>query len=269
MAPPVRALVFDAYGTLFDPFAVKTRAEDLFPGNGAALSQLWRAKQLEYSWLRTLMGRYENFWKITEDALVFSCRTLKIACDEQQRKQLIQVYLTLPAYPEVRPALEKLSSLPLSILSNGTLEMLTPLVAANNMTHFFRNIFSVDALQIYKPRPEVYKHAVTGLGISIFVPDLASGISPADHDPCRTDPSIRRRCRGKGEQHRASKGSDRLHLIQLLGYRRRSVVWFSHLLAQSQCCRPGRIRRRTRGDSSHSLRPAGPSAFIEVVGAAF
>ena len=165
MAPPVRALVFDAYGTLFDPFAVKTRAEELFPGNGAALSQLWRAKQLEYSWLRTLMGSYENFWNITEDALVFSCRTLKLSFDEEQRKQLMQVYLTLPAFPEVKLALEKLSNLPLSILSNGTLNMLSPLVAANKMAHIFKNIFSVDALQMYKPRPEVYQHAVTSLGI--------------------------------------------------------------------------------------------------------
>jgi 2-haloacid dehalogenase len=165
MAPPVRALVFDAYGTLFDPFAVKTRAEELFLGNGAALSQLWRAKQLEYSWLRTLMGRYENFWKITEDALLFACSSLKLSCDEKQRKQLMQVYLTLPAFPEVKPALEKLSSLPLSILSNGTPEMLTPLVAASGMTHYFKNIFSVDALQMYKPRPEVYQHAVSSLGV--------------------------------------------------------------------------------------------------------
>lgn len=165
MVQPVRALVFDAYGTLFDPFAVKIRAEELFPGNGAALSQLWRAKQLEYSWLRTLMGRYENFWKITEDALVFSCRTLNLPCDEHQRKQVMQVYLTLPAFPEVRPALEKLSHLSLSILSNGTPEMLTLLVEANGMTHYFKNIFSVDALQIYKPRPEVYQHAVSSLGV--------------------------------------------------------------------------------------------------------
>ena len=165
MPLPVRALVFDAYGTLFDPFAVKTRAEQLFPGNGAALSQLWRAKQLEYSWLRTLMGRYENFWKITEDALLLACRTLKLSCDEHQREQLMQVYLTLPAFPEVKPALQKLTSLPLSILSNGTPEMLTPLVAANGLTHYFKNVFSVDALQIYKPRPEVYQYAVSSLGI--------------------------------------------------------------------------------------------------------
>jgi 2-haloacid dehalogenase len=165
MASPVRALVFDAYGTLFDPFAVKTRAEELFPGNGEALSQLWRAKQLEYSWLRTLMGRYENFWKITEDALLFACHTLKLSCDKHLRSQLMQVYLTLPAFPEVKPALEKLSSLPLSILSNGTPEMLAPLVATNGMTHYFKNVFTVDALQMYKPRPEVYQHAVSSLGV--------------------------------------------------------------------------------------------------------
>jgi 2-haloacid dehalogenase len=165
MATPVRALVFDAYGTLFDPFGIKARAEELFPGNGAALSALWRAKQLEYSWLRTLMGRYENFWKITEDALIFSCRSLKISCDANQRKQLMQAYLTLPAFPEVRTALEQLSSLPLSILSNGTPEMLTPLVAANGMTHLFKSAFSVDALQMYKPRPEVYEHATANLGV--------------------------------------------------------------------------------------------------------
>jgi len=165
MASPVRALVFDAYGTLFDPFAVKARAEELFPGNGGALSQLWRSKQLEYSWLRTLMGRYENFWKITEDALLFACHTLKLSSDKHQRNQLMQVYLTLPVFPEVKPALEKLSSLPLSILSNGTPEMLMPLVAANGMTRYFKNVFSVDALQMYKPRPEVYQHAVSSLGV--------------------------------------------------------------------------------------------------------
>jgi 2-haloacid dehalogenase len=165
MAPHVRALVFDAYGTLFDPFAVKARAEELFPGNGAALSHLWRAKQLEYSWLRTLMGRYENFWKITEAALLFASRSLKLSCDDNQRKQLMQTYLSLPAFPEVKPVLEKLFQLPLSILSNGTPEMLSPLVAANNMTHLFKNIFSVDSLQMYKPRPEVYQHAVDHLGI--------------------------------------------------------------------------------------------------------
>ena len=165
MTPTLRALVFDAYGTLFDPFAVQTRAEALFPGHGAALSQLWRAKQLEYSWLRTLMGRYANFWKITEDALINACQTLQLSCDDHQRQQLMKVYLSLPAFPEVKPALEQLSRLPLSILSNGTPEMLSAVVAANGMSHFFQHIFSVDSLHLYKPRPEVYQHAVDGLGV--------------------------------------------------------------------------------------------------------
>jgi 2-haloacid dehalogenase len=163
--PHLRAIVLDAYGTLFDPFSVQACAEALFPSHGAALSQLWRAKQLEYSWLRTLMGRYENFWEITEDALVHACHALQLSCVDAQRQQLMQVYLSLPAYPEVKPALERLSRVPLSILSNGTHEMLTAVVAANGMTHLFRNIFTVDSLQLYKPRPEVYRHAVDGLGL--------------------------------------------------------------------------------------------------------
>jgi len=165
VASPIRALVFDAYGTLFDPFSVRALAEELFPGHGAALSQLWRAKQLEYSWLRTLMGRYDNFWKITEDALAFSCHSLGLSCSEEHRRQLMEVYLSLPAFPEVKPSLEQLSAFPLSILSNGTPEMLAAVVAANGMAHFFRHIFSVDSLQIYKPRPEVYQHAVDNLGL--------------------------------------------------------------------------------------------------------
>lgn len=165
MSSPIRALVFDAYGTLFDPFSVRALAEQLFPGQGVALSQLWRAKQLEYSWLRTLMGRYDNFWKITEDALAFSCRSLGLSCSEPQRQALMEVYLSLPAFPEVKPSLAQFSALPLSILSNGTPEMLAAVVAANGMAHFFAHVFSVDSLQIYKPRPEVYQHAVDNLGL--------------------------------------------------------------------------------------------------------
>ena len=111
------------------------------------------------------MGRYNNFWKITEDALAFSCRSLGLSCSDQQRRALMQVYLSLPAFPEVRPALQQLCILELSILSNGTPEMLAAVVAANGMAHFFAHIFSVDSLQIYKPRPEVYQHAVDNLGV--------------------------------------------------------------------------------------------------------
>jgi 2-haloacid dehalogenase len=111
------------------------------------------------------MGRYDNFWELTQDALTFSCRSLRIACTEEQQKRLMQIYLSLPAFPEVKPALEQLSPLPLSILSNGTPEMLAAVVAANGMAQFFVNLFSVDSLQLYKPRPEVYQHAVDNLGL--------------------------------------------------------------------------------------------------------
>jgi len=166
VASRVRALVFDAYGTLFDPLSVRVLAEELFPGSGAALSQLWRAKQLEYTWLRTLMGRYEDFWRITEDALVFTCRSLQLPCSDERRQQLMEVYLSLPAFPEVKGAFEKLSVMPLSILSNGTPEMLAAVAAANGMGHFFANIFSVDSLRVYKPRPEVYGRAADKLGVA-------------------------------------------------------------------------------------------------------
>jgi 2-haloacid dehalogenase len=137
----------------------------MFPGHGEALSQLWRAKQLEYSWLRTLMGRYENFWKITKDALFWSCQALQLPCDAGMRRHLMQTYLALPAFPEVKQALEQLSILPLSILSNGAPDMLAAVVSANDMAHFFTHIFSVDSLRIYKPRPEVYQSAVSALGL--------------------------------------------------------------------------------------------------------
>jgi 2-haloacid dehalogenase len=163
--PSIRAIVFDAYGTLFDPHSVRALAEELFPGHGIALSQLWRAKQLEYSWLRTLMGRYENFWKITEDALAFTCKSLGLAGEGDKRASLMQAYLSLPAFPEVKPALEKLAPLPLCILSNGTPEMLAAVVTANDMAHFFPNIFSVDSLRLYKPRAEVYQHAADQLRV--------------------------------------------------------------------------------------------------------
>jgi 2-haloacid dehalogenase len=89
MNAPVHAFVFDAYGTLFDPLSFRERADEFFPGHGAELCQLWRAKQLEYSWLRTLMQRYQDFWGITEEALAFACETLQLSCSEQKRAELL------------------------------------------------------------------------------------------------------------------------------------------------------------------------------------
>src|SRR6267143_4619130 len=103
----IKALAFDAYGTLFDVFSVTALCEALFPGNGTALAQLWRAKQLQYSLLRSLMGRYENFWRLTEDGLLYASKSLKLDLTSAKQQQLMNAYLTLTAFPDVKPGLRR------------------------------------------------------------------------------------------------------------------------------------------------------------------
>lgn len=165
MNTPIHAFVFDAYGTLFDPHSIRTLAETLFPGHGVALSQLWRAKQLEYSWLRTLMHRYDDFSSVTRDALIFSCRSLQLPCTENQRDSLLDAYLRLETFPEVKTALHRLAGRRLAILSNGSPHMLDSVVGSNGLAGFFELVLSVDSLKLYKPHPSVYQHAVERLSI--------------------------------------------------------------------------------------------------------
>ena len=163
--PPLRAIVFDAYGTLFDVHSVVALCEQLWPGNGAALSALWRAKQLEYTWQRSLMRRYQDFARITEASLSYACLALGLPVDEERRRSLMGAYLKLSLFPEVRDALAtlKVSKLKLAILSNGSPAMLRPLVAAAGLGSQIRTIISVDARKIYKPAPAVYRLAVERL----------------------------------------------------------------------------------------------------------
>src|SRR5581483_2756077 len=128
----VRALLFDAYGTLFDVHSV-VEAGRALTDDPQALSSLWRAKQLEYTWLRALMGRYEDFWAVTEAALVFAGRALGLSLDDAQRRRPMQAYLTLDAFPDVRPALARLGALPCAILSNGAPRMLEAVVGHNGL----------------------------------------------------------------------------------------------------------------------------------------
>ena len=165
MNTPIRAFVFDAYGTLFDPYSVRMLAETLFPSHGAALSQLWRAKQLEYSWLRALMHRYEDFWSITRNALTFSCRSLELPCTEKQLHSLLDAYLRLDTFPEVKAALQRLADRRLAILSNGSPNMLHSVVDSNNLRDIFEHVLSVDVLKLYKPHPAVYQHAADQLKV--------------------------------------------------------------------------------------------------------
>ncbi len=157
------ALVFDAYGTLFDVHSVLQRCESCWPGQGAAVSQAWRAKQLEYTWQRSLMQRYVPFSTVTRDALACTCEALGLDLTVAQMEGLMGEYLTLAAYPDVRGALQKLHGRKLAILSNGSPDMLLPLVSHSNLS--FDAVISVDELKIFKPAPQVYELATKKLGV--------------------------------------------------------------------------------------------------------
>jgi 2-haloacid dehalogenase len=164
------ALVFDAYGTLFDVHSVAAHCERLWPGMGATVSQFWRTKQLGYTWQRSLMRRYEDFHAVTEAALRYVCAALEIECGEPQIKQLMDGYLELVTFPEVKEALNRLAPLKLAILSNGSPKMLEPLVRHAGLDSVFASVLSVDSLKLYKPDPRVYQLAVDKLEVT------ASGI---------------------------------------------------------------------------------------------
>lgn len=154
----LKAFVFDAYGTLFDVYAVTALCEELFPGHGESLAVLWRAKQLQYSLLRSLMNRYENFWRLTQDGLDHSARRLRLDLTAEKRARLMDAYLTLPAYPDVKPGLEQLRArgVRLAILSNGEPRMLAAAVESAGLSHLLDAVISVDEIKTFKPSPHVY-----------------------------------------------------------------------------------------------------------------
>jgi 2-haloacid dehalogenase len=161
---PIKALAFDAYGTLFDVHSVISAVNEKFPGQGPAVSAGWRTRQLEYTWLRSLMGRYEDFWHVTESALVATCNALKLPLDAAVQAQLMEAYLHLDTFPEVKQALKALSHLSLSILSNGSPKMLKAVVESAGLQGIFAHIISVDEVKIFKPAPAVYELAVKKTG---------------------------------------------------------------------------------------------------------
>ncbi len=163
----ISALVFDAYGTLFDVHSVTRLADGYFPGRGAALSTAWRAKQLEYTWIRSLMGRYEDFSRVTRSALEWAIESMGLEADEAVVRALLDEYRKLAAFPEVPAALDELSrSRPLAILSNGHPEMLEAVVAHNGMGFRFRGgVLSVHAAKVFKPDPRVYRLVEDRLGV--------------------------------------------------------------------------------------------------------
>jgi 2-haloacid dehalogenase len=160
---PLQALVFDAYGTLFDVHSVARRCESFWPGKGAVLSQAWRAKQLEYTWLRSLMRRYRPFSEVTREALAFACESLGLSLGVPQMEALMGEYLMLAPFPDALGVLKNTKVGKRAILSNGSPDMLDPLVASSGLS--FDAVLSVDELQIFKPAPEVYDLAVRKLAV--------------------------------------------------------------------------------------------------------
>ena len=162
------ALAFDAYGTLFDVFSVTTLAESLFPGRGAALAQLWRAKQLQYSLLRSLMGRHRDFWQLTEDGLAYAAASLGLELTPDRRRRLMDAYLTLDAFPDVRPGLEALRQrgIRLAILSNGEPAMLRAAATSAGIAALLDTIISVEEVGIFKPSPRVYALASSRMSVA-------------------------------------------------------------------------------------------------------
>ena len=166
-AADIEAFAFDAYGTLFDVFSVTALCEELFPGSGDALSQRWRAKQLQYSFLRSLMGRHRDFWVVTGDALVYAARSLGLDLTAARRERLMDAYLSLAAFPDVRPGLEALRDrgVRLAILSNGEPRMLEAAARSAGIDTLLDTIISVEEVKIFKVSPRVYNLGVERLGV--------------------------------------------------------------------------------------------------------
>jgi 2-haloacid dehalogenase len=162
----IRACVFDAYGTLFDFGSAAARCADALGDKAAALTSLWRDRQLQYSWLRSLQDRYVPFSQVTADALDYAMRALGID-DPALRTRLLDLYLTLEPFPEVPVTLDRLlaAGMQTAILSNGSPDMLAPLVAQPAIAGKLHHVLSVDAVGVFKTHPRVYQLAVDRLGV--------------------------------------------------------------------------------------------------------
>ena len=152
-----KAVVFDAYGTLFDVNSAAKRCKDKIGAKWETFANFWRTTQLEYTWLRSLMKRHKNFWDITEDSLDKSMKVFNI--NKNMKNELLSLYKILSPYPEVKGVLEDLKkkNFKLAILSNGTPDLLNELVENNKLNNLFDDLFSIEEVKIYKPDPRVYE----------------------------------------------------------------------------------------------------------------
>jgi 2-haloacid dehalogenase len=152
----IKAVVFDAYGTLYDVQSVAEVTEDAFPGYGEIITQIWRIKQLEYTWLRSLMLRYEPLSAVTRESLAYTLRALGLSYENELFERLIERYLHLDLYPDALAALSEMKGSKLAILSNGSPDLLEPLVRNSGLDRLLDATLSIDEKKIFKPSPQAY-----------------------------------------------------------------------------------------------------------------
>ena len=162
----IKAIIFDAYGTLFDVNSAAEKCKEKIGDKWEDFANYWRITQLEYTWLRSLMNRHKDFWQVTEDSLNKSMKKFEI--DQNMRSELLNLYKILSTYPEVEKTLEELKrkNFKLAILSNGTPDLLNQLVKSNSLQEFFDDIFSIETVGIYKPNADVYNIPIKKYNIS-------------------------------------------------------------------------------------------------------
>ena len=161
----IKAIIFDAYGTLFDVNSAAEKCKDKIGDKWEGFANHWRTTQLEYTWLRSLMNRHKDFWQVTEDSLKKSMEAYKI--DVSMKNELLNLYKVLSPYEEVLETLKSLKEqkYKLAILSNGTPNLLNDLVKTNNLENFFDNIFSIEEVGVYKPHMRVYDIPIKKYGV--------------------------------------------------------------------------------------------------------
>ena len=162
----IKAVVFDAYGTLYDVQSVTSVIDAAFPEYSDVITQVWRIKQLEYSWLRTMMGRYEDFWAVTQESLKFTLRQLGLESRQDLSQQLLDKYLNLDPYADAKSSLEAMSQAKLAILSNGSPDMLDKLVRNSGFDTVLDAVISIDSKKCFKPNREAYTLIESELGVS-------------------------------------------------------------------------------------------------------
>jgi 2-haloacid dehalogenase len=161
----IKAVVFDAYGTLYDIQSVAAVTEAAFPGYGEIVTQIWRIKQLDYTWLRSLMRRYEDFSVITRDSLAYTLRCLGLKSDPAAFERIMDKYLHLDLYPDAEDALAAMKDRKLAILSNGSTAMLNALVRNSGLDRMLDATISIDSQKIFKPSPDAYSLVESVLGV--------------------------------------------------------------------------------------------------------